>query len=64
MRTSELSMRRGGSVGFQKPALCPLATLGLSRIHSHASNERFDGRIVRKLNGDRVKIAGGESWPL
>jgi hypothetical protein len=27
-------------------------------------NERFDGFIVRKFNGDKVKIAGGEVMPL
>jgi hypothetical protein len=34
--------------------------LGLLRDYSRTYNERFEGFIVRKFNGDRVKIANGE----
>jgi len=48
---------RGLFVGEQQ-ALGPL------RDYSRTYNERFDGFIVRKFNGDKVKIAGGEVRPL
>jgi hypothetical protein len=38
--------------------------LGLLRDYSRTYNERFGGFIVRKFNGDKVKIAGGEVRPL
>ena len=44
---------RGLFVGEQQ-------ALGLLRDYSRTYNEHFDGFIVRKFNGDRVKIAGGE----
>jgi PAP2 superfamily len=44
---------RGLFVGEQQ-------ALGLLRDYSRTYNERFDGFIVRKFNGDKVKIAGGE----
>ena len=31
---------------------------------SRTYNERFDGFIVRKFNGDRMKITSGEVRPL
>ena len=34
--------------------------LGLLRDYSRTYNERFEGFIVRKFNGDKVKIAGGQ----
>jgi S-adenosylmethionine synthetase len=48
---------RGLFVGEQQ-------ALGLLRDYSRTYNERFDGFIVRKFNGDKVKIAGGEVRPL
>ena len=48
---------RGLFVGEQQ-------ALGLLRDHSRTYNGRFDGFIVRKFNGDKVKIAGGEVRPL
>jgi len=48
---------RGLFVGEQQ-------ALGLMRDYSRTYNERFDGFIVRKFNGDRVKIASGEVGPL
>jgi hypothetical protein len=48
---------RGLSVGEQQ-------ALGLLRDYSRTYNERFDGFIVRKFNGDRVKITSGELRPL
>src|SRR5262249_12530142 len=48
---------RGLFVGEQQ-------ALGLLREYSRTYNERFDGFIVRKFNGDRVKIASGEVRPL
>ena len=48
---------RGLFVGEQQ-------ALGLLRDHSRTYNERFDGFIVRKFNGDRVRIANGEVRPL
>jgi hypothetical protein len=48
---------RGLLVGEQQ-------ALGLLRDHSRTYNERFDGITVRKFNGDRVTIAGGEVRPL
>jgi hypothetical protein len=48
---------RGLFVGEQQ-------ALGLLRDYSRTYNERFDGFIVRKFNGDRVKITGGEVEPL
>jgi hypothetical protein len=38
--------------------------LGLLRDYSRTYNERFDGFVVRKFNGDRVKITSGEVRPL
>ena len=38
--------------------------LGLLRDYSRTYNERFDGFIVRKFNGEKVKIASGEAQPL
>ena len=48
---------RGLFVGEQQ-------ALGLLRDHSRTYNERFDGFIVRKFKGDKVKISGGEVMPL
>jgi hypothetical protein len=48
---------RGLFVGEQQ-------ALGLLRDYSRTYNERFDGFIVRKFNGDKVKIASGEARPL
>jgi len=48
---------RGLFVGEQQ-------ALGLLPDYSRTYNERFDGFIVRKFNGDRVKITGGEVEPL
>ena len=47
---------RGLFVGEQQ-------ALGLLRDYSRTYNERFDGFIVRKFNGDRVKITSGEVRP-
>src|SRR6516225_4875050 len=48
---------RGLFVGEQQ-------ALGLLRDYSRTYNERFDGFIVRKFNGDQVKITNGELRPL
>jgi hypothetical protein len=48
---------RGLFVGEQQ-------ALGLLRDYSRTYNERFDGFIVRKFNGDKVRIAAGEIGPL
>jgi hypothetical protein len=48
---------RGLFVGEQQ-------ALGLLRDYSRTYNERFDGFIVRKFNGNRVKITSGEVRPL
>ena len=48
---------RGLFVGEQQ-------ALGLLRDYSRTYNERFDGFIVRKFNGDRVKITSGEIRPI
>ena len=48
---------RGLFVGEQQ-------ALGLLRDYSRTYNERFDGFIVRKFNGDKIKIAAGEIRPL
>ena len=32
--------------------------------YSRTYNERFDGFVVRKFNGEKVKIASGEVRPL
>jgi len=48
---------RGLFVGEQQ-------ALWLLRDYSRTYNERFDGFIVRKFNGDRVKITNGELKPL
>jgi hypothetical protein len=48
---------RGLFVGEQQ-------ALGLLRDYSRTYNERFDGFIMRKFNGDRVTIASGEVHPL
>jgi N12 class adenine-specific DNA methylase len=41
---------------FQKPST--------RRDYSRTYNEHFDGFVVRKFSGDRVKITGGEVRPL
>jgi hypothetical protein len=48
---------RGLFVGEQQ-------ALGLLRDYSRTYNERFDGFIVRKFNGDKIKIVAGEVRPL
>jgi hypothetical protein len=48
---------RGLFVGEQQ-------ALGLLRDYSRTYNERFDGFIVRKFNGDRVRITSGEIRPI
>jgi hypothetical protein len=48
---------RGLFVGEQQ-------ALGLLGDYSRTYNERFDGFIVRRLNGNKVKIASGEVRPL
>jgi hypothetical protein len=48
---------RGLFVGEQQ-------ALGLLRDYSRTYNERFDGFIVRKFSGDRVRILNGEVRPL
>jgi hypothetical protein len=48
---------RGLFVGEQQ-------ALGLLRDYSRTYNERFDGFIVRKFNGDTVRILNGEVRPL
>jgi hypothetical protein len=48
---------RGLFVGEQQ-------ALGLLRDYSRTYNEHFDGFVVRKFNGDRVKITSGEVQPL
>jgi len=48
---------RGLFVGEQQ-------ALGLLRDYSRTYNERFDGFIVRKFNGDKVKITSGEIRPI
>jgi hypothetical protein len=48
---------RGLFVGEQQ-------ALGLLRDYSRTYNERFDGFIVKKFNGDRVRILDGEVRPL
>jgi hypothetical protein len=48
---------RGLFVGEQQ-------ALGLLRDYSRTYNELFDGFIVRKFSGNRVKIASGEVRPL
>jgi hypothetical protein len=48
---------RGLFVGEQQ-------ALWLLRDYSRTYNERFDGFVVRKFNGDRVKITKGELEPL
>ena len=48
---------RGLFVGEQQ-------ALGLLRDYSRTYNERFDGFIVRKFNGDKVRITSGEIHPL
>ena len=52
-----LSCIRGLFVGEQQ-------ALGLLRDYSRTYNERFDGFVVRKFNGDWVKIMSGEVGPL
>jgi len=47
---------RGLFVGEQQ-------ALGLLRDYSRTYNERFDGFMVRKFNGDRVRITSGEVRP-
>ena len=48
---------RGLFVGEQQ-------ALGLLCDYSRTYNERFDGFVVRKFNGQRVKIANGEVGPV
>jgi hypothetical protein len=48
---------RGLFVGEQQ-------ALGMLRDYSRTYNERFDGFIVRKFSGERVRIASGEMRPL
>jgi hypothetical protein len=48
---------RGLFVGEQQ-------ALGLLRDHSRTYNGRFDGFVVRKFAGEKVKIASGEVRPL
>jgi len=48
---------RGLFVGEQQ-------ALGLLRDYSRTYNERFDGFIVRKFDGNRVRILNGEVGPL
>jgi hypothetical protein len=48
---------RGLFVGEQQ-------ALGLLRDYSRTYNERFDGFVLRKFNGDWVKIMSGEVQPL
>jgi len=48
---------RGLFVGEQQ-------ALWLLRDYSRTYNERFDGFVVRKFNGDRVKIMNGELEPF
>jgi len=48
---------RGLFVGEQQ-------ALWLLRDYSRTYNERFDGFVVRKFNGDKVKITNGELEPL
>jgi hypothetical protein len=48
---------RGLFVGEQQ-------ALGLLRDYSRTYNERFDGFIVRKFNGDRVRIARRTPRPV
>jgi len=48
---------RGLFVGEQQ-------ALGLLRDYSRTYNERFDGFVARKFNGDWVKITSGEVRPL
>src|SRR5262245_19207769 len=38
--------------------------IGLLRDYSRTYNERFDGFVVRKFNGEKVKIMAGEVRPL
>src|SRR5215813_12464103 len=38
--------------------------IGLLRDYSRTYNERFDGFVVRKFNGEKVKIMAGEIRPL
>jgi hypothetical protein len=47
---------RGLIVGEQQ-------ALGLLRDYSRTYNERFDGFIVRKFNGDKIKITAGDAKP-
>ena len=48
---------RGLFVGEQQ-------ALGLLQDHSRSYNERFDGFVVRKFDGQRVKIANGKVEPV
>ena len=49
-----------------RPKTLGRATSGgaANRDYSRTYNEHFDGFVVGKFNGDRVKISGGEVWPL
>ena len=48
---------RGLFVGEQQ-------ALGLLRDYSRTYNERFDGFVVKKFSGEKVKIVSGESRRL
>ena len=48
---------RGLFVGEQQ-------ALWLLRDYSRTYNERFDGFVVRKFNGENVRITDGELKPL
>jgi hypothetical protein len=48
---------RGLFVGEQQ-------ALWLLRDYSRTYNERFDGFVVRKFNGEKVRITDGEVKPL
>ena len=40
------------------------SSAGLSPLSSRTYNGRFDGFVVRKFAGEKVKIASGEVRPL
>jgi hypothetical protein len=52
------------SVERRRSALRRQQALGLLRDYSRTYNERFDGFVVRKFNGEKVKIASGAVRPL
>jgi hypothetical protein len=62
--TSWPPISRSG-VHYRSDSICGLfvgeqQALGLLRDYSRTYNERFDGFIVRKFDGRRGKIAGGQ----